>query len=123
MTKKLEETMQAMKEWRFESSWNTIQKDVNENAHAKGWWDEPREDGTLISLIHSELSEAIAALRQGNSPSEHIPSFSGAEEELADVVIRCMDLAAEHGWNLAQAITAKIKYNQTRPYKHGGKKF
>jgi hypothetical protein len=73
--------------------------------------------------MHSELSEALEALRNGNQPDDHIPEFTGAEAELADVVIRIMDVAAAKGWRVAEAIMAKTSYNKTRPFKHGGKAF
>ena len=92
---------------------------IHDNAAVHGWWDEPREDGTLIALIMSEAAEALEALRKGNKPDEHCPQFSGAEVELADVVIRIMDMAEARGWNVAGAIVAKHEFNKTRPYKHG----
>jgi NTP pyrophosphatase (non-canonical NTP hydrolase) len=92
-------------------------------AKSKGWWDEKRENGTLIALMHSELSEALEADRHGNPPSGHIPEFSGIEEEMADVVIRVMDFCEGRSFRLAEAIEAKIAFNSTRAYKHGGKAF
>ena len=92
---------------------------IHDNASVHGWWDEPSEDGTLIALIMSEAAEALEALRKGNGPDEHCPQFSGAEVELADVVIRIMDMAEARGWNVAGAIVAKHEFNKTRPYKHG----
>ena len=92
---------------------------IHDNAAVHGWWDEPREDGTLIALIMSEAAEALEALRKGNGPDEHCPQFSGAEVELADVVIRIMDMAEARGWDVAGAIVAKHEFNKTRPYKHG----
>ena len=96
-----------------------IQRGVHQNAVDHGWWEEPREDGTLIALIMSEAAEALEALRKGNKPDEHCPQFSGAEVELADVVIRIMDMAEARGWDVAGAIVAKHEFNKTRPYKHG----
>jgi NTP pyrophosphatase (non-canonical NTP hydrolase) len=92
-------------------------------AIGKGWWENPRELGTQIALMHSELSEALEAIRHGNGPSEHIPEFSGVEEEFADVIIRIMDTAIANDWDIGGAILAKMAYNEGRPYRHGGKEF
>ncbi len=43
------------------------------------------------------------------------------EDELADVVIRVMDLAAYKGIDLEAHIKAKIRYNSLREHKHGKK--
>lgn len=88
-----------------------------------GWWDDNRNDGEQIALMHSELSEALDALRHDNPPSGHIPEFSGLEEELADTIIRIMDYSAGNNLRLGEAVVAKMRYNEGRPYKHGGKKF
>lgn len=103
----------------FTEMWREVETQVHTNARAKGFWDEPRNDGETIALIHSELSEALESLRHGNPPDDKIPEFSGAEAELADVIIRIMDLAAGRNWDVAGAIVAKMRYNAGREYKHG----
>jgi len=108
---------------RFVGIFNRLAADVHENAVSKGWWDGERNNGELITLVHSELSEALEALRAGDPPDDKIPEFTRAEAELADVVIRVMDMAEANGWRLAEAIVAKHEFNKTRPHKHGGKLF
>lgn len=78
-----------------------------------------RNEAELIALIHSELSEALEYLRHGNPPSDHLPEFSGAEEEFADVLIRVADHCAGRGYRLAEAVIAKMAYNKMRGYRHG----
>lgn len=92
---------------------------IYQNSRAKGFWDKERNDGETLALIHSELSEALEALRQGNPPDDKVPDFSSLEAELADVIIRIFDYAGGRGLNIAQAICAKVRFNQTRGRMHG----
>lgn len=103
---------------------NVLQQDIHHNAVAHGWWSgEKRNSGEAVALMHSELSEALEAMRAGNPPDDKVPQFSGVEAELADVMIRIMDFAQGHGYRVIEAMIAKHAYNKTRPYKHGGKQF
>lgn len=103
----------------FAVAFSQMQAEVHAIARAKGWWDQPRNGGEAIALMHSELSEALEALRKGNPPDEKLPQFSAVEVEMADLVIRAMDWAQGMGLRLAEAIQAKAEYNQGRAIRHG----
>jgi len=105
----------------FASEFNEVAAEVHATAVSKGWWEKDRNPGELIALMHSELSEALEALRHHDPPDDKIPEFSGVEAELADVIIRIMDFATAKGYRVGEAVEAKMKYNWTRDYKHGGK--
>jgi NTP pyrophosphatase (non-canonical NTP hydrolase) len=89
----------------------------------RGFKDTVADDSKALLLMHSEISEATEYLRHNNPISDHIPEFSGIEEELADLVIRACNYAFAKGFDLGGAILAKMDFNDTREYKHGGKNF
>jgi NTP pyrophosphatase (non-canonical NTP hydrolase) len=95
-----------------------------------------------IALIHSELSEALEADRKGMHAdlSEYDRLKQGLkdtginyytdsaffntvkntiEDELADVIIRTLDLCGYMGIDIEKHVELKMKYNKTREYKHG----
>jgi len=101
---------------------NKLANDVYSLAVEKGWHedlDSPQKTVVQIALIMSECAEAIECVR--SPPTKTAGKPEGLDIELADVIIRTLDLAASLGLNMEDAITVKHEYNKTRPYKHGGK--
>ncbi|EWG08872.1 MazG nucleotide pyrophosphohydrolase domain-containing protein [Cytobacillus firmus] len=94
---------------------NTLCKNAYETAKSKGWHDESRETGTLLALIHSEVSEALEADRRGD--------HENFAEELADILIRVFDLCGAKDIDLEKAVISKMERNKGRSYKHGGKAY
>lgn len=95
---------------------DTWVQDCHELAVEKGWWSEPEDTVlTKLLLIHSEVSEAVEAYREG--------SETGFREELADVAIRLFDLwGAGLEGSFEAVIQHKHEVNKDRLYRHGGKR-
>lgn len=103
-------------------------------AREKGWYDADdtigdsgfpkRNVGELLALIHSEVSEALEAYRRGEMTTfvSQVGKPEGFPSELADIVIRCADLAGYLGIELESEIEMKMSYNATRSHRHGGKR-
>lgn len=92
----------------------------DEWAVPKGWWTDlatmqpkDRNVGELLCLVHSEISEALEGYRK-NLPDDHLPEFKSIEVELADAMIRILDMAGGLKLRLAEAFVAKMDYNRHR---------
>jgi NTP pyrophosphatase (non-canonical NTP hydrolase) len=102
----------------------------------KKWWTDmdtglplQRNVGEMLCLVHSEISEALEGHRK-NLNDDKLPHRSMLEVELADAVIRILDMAAGLKLDLGGALEEKLQYNLTREYHKlenrklpGGKKY
>ena len=94
-----------------------LQHMVHDNAINKGFWESQISSSvpTKLCLIHSEVSEAMEAHRDGDDT--HIG------EELADIIIRVMDLAGGLNINIEAELVSKHYKNLDRPRLHGNKRY
>lgn len=141
-------------------SLNQLRDEIHANAKEKGFYDNPKEIGTLLMLVVSELAEALEADRGSyfcdfrkyeeyrkdafefkhkqetdvkfmpRSPclvrsSEDIEKDAfdiyiknSFEDELADVIIRTLDICGYLKIDIERSVLAKIKYNKTRDKLH-----
>lgn len=97
---------------------------LNAHAREKGFWDANTEEARTIfylkqiAMIHSECSEVLEAIRKEKGDDQVV-------EELADILIRVMDLyagMATDGYtkeSLQKHFQDKVAKNTTRPRMHG----
>ena len=82
-----------------------------------------------LALIHSEISEALEGLRE-DLKDDHLPQYHMFVVELADALIRILDLAGAFNIPIGNIMMEKWEYNtkrvdHTREHRSGtnGKKF
>jgi hypothetical protein len=104
-------TKQAGKEksWSLEQLIEESQRVANLKGFKVDWDNAP----TYLMLIVTELSEAMEQWRDNQR--------EGFKEEIADTFIRLFHLVGDLGLKgeMTRSILDKLKYNETRPYKHG----
>ena len=115
-----------------------ILNDIAARVHEcnQKWWHDlttgqrlDRNVGELLMLTVAELAEALEGHRKGLM-DDHLPHRKMFEVEIADAMIRLMDIAGGMGLDLDGAFWEKLAYNQRRKdhqneerMKEGGKKY
>jgi NTP pyrophosphatase (non-canonical NTP hydrolase) len=97
---------------------------IHANAVEKGFWEANTEENRTIfylkqlAMIHSEVSETLEAIRKEKGEDAVV-------EELADIIIRVLDLWAGMSWDqyinksLKNTVAEKVEKNRSRPKMHG----
>ena len=116
-----------------------LAKEIHNTSKNSGWWENgDRNPLEILMLITSELAEAAEEFRN-NKPAVYYNDLTGEviegvnmpanikpegwAVEIADAIIRCLDYTEQQGVDIQSVIELKIKYNKTRPKRHGGKKY
>ncbi len=118
----------------FVPALNTLAKSIRFTSASKGF-EAPNKDNihNKLLLAISEICEAQEELRDGHGITEiYFPDKlkemdnevtmakpEGFPVEIADAIIRLLDIAGSLDIDIASVIDMKIRYNMTRPEKHG----
>jgi len=118
------------------SNLNDLAKQVHQVNKDKGFWDKKRNVGEMLMLVTSELGEAMEAHRKGkfanweafeanqnktaNAPENFKKYIKDSfEDEIADALLRLLDMAAGLNIDLDKQIRTKLDYNRSRERFHG----
>ena len=91
---------------------NDLAKQAHETAVKRG---KTSEDASHLDTFFGILSE-LKEFREASEvdPSEHLPEYTQAQEELTDVLICCLTELYRREVNVEEILIAKINYNKTR---------
>lgn len=95
--------------------YNKLATEIYEQNKAVGWWDNP--DRCLyecLQLVSTEVAEATEAERK-DLYDDHLPDRKGGEVELADALIRVLDLGGRMGWTYETGAQPRPDYSGQAP--------
>jgi len=110
---------------------------IHESSKLKGFYNgDKKQLGTMLMLVVSELGEALEADRHSlkadlnyyenilNARHDFQIAFKEAikdtvEDEIADAIIRLLDMCGYLHIDIQRHIDLKLKYNKTRGHRHG----
>ena len=116
-----------------------LSKEIHNSNKEKGFWDKVRNFGETLMLVVTELAECMEADRKGNYAGNK-PGYEKyklnadfdegyfklmikdtVEDEVADGIIRLLDLSGAMNIDIDWHVKQKLLFNQTRPRMHGKK--
>ncbi len=117
---------------------NSLSKEIHSTNINNGFYEYEKNIGEMLCLIHSEVSEALESDRKNiytTQPTKQLHTLNDSEfkseftsivkdsfeDEIADSIIRLLDLCAYKNIDIEEHIKLKIRYNSLREYKHGKK--
>jgi NTP pyrophosphatase (non-canonical NTP hydrolase) len=99
---------------------NELAVEIREIRKSKGfitpasiYYDEGEQMLGKLMLVVAEVAEAAEAVRHGDE--------GNFAEELADVIIRVLDICGTMGIDIDYVVREKMEANRNRPAKHGKK--
>lgn len=119
---------------------NELRDKIYTNAKLKGFWDQERNIGEALMLIVTELAEGLETHRKTGTIKlvdemvkksmsemtddefkEHFALMvkDSFQDEMADALIRILDLCGGLDIDIDWHIAAKMRYNSTRARLHG----
>lgn len=116
----------------LDTVWSTLSEMIEE-VHAcnvqHGWYEKERTFGDDTALLHTEISEMFEAFREIGTEKRTRPKKDGEPigkpddvgSEAADILIRLLDTCYRYGIDLDEEFNRKMRFNWTRPHRHGGK--
>ena len=135
--------LSVMREAHVQHNLNSVAAIINQRNVAAGWWtnletgesmitqagEKPKRNvPEMLMLIVTEVAEAMEGYRKGIK-DDHLPHRDMLEVELADALIRILDMAHGIGYDIGGAVAEKLDYNMRRAdhkienrLKDGGKK-
>lgn len=109
---------------------NELSKAAYDNATIKGFHDKDGQTPIVdnykgwVANLHSEVSELWEAAKTDklwnlcDKAKDGCP-LTCEEEELADIIIRALDVANAVSIDIGRSVLLKMAYNATRPHMHG----
>lgn len=119
---------------------NELRDKIYTNAKLKGFWDQERNIGEALMLIVTELAEGLETHRKTGTIKlvdemvkksmsemtddefkEHFALMvkDSFQDEMADALIRILDLCGGLDIDIDWHVAAKMRYNSTRARLHG----